>query len=343
MTLLPVKEEKSKMPSATLAIFKQYFPIFLVLIILIGIGMALSFDTFFSVKNFTNVLRQASIVGIISVGMTFVIISGGIDLSVASNMILASVLAAQFLRHYGNIPAILIALAASTLFGFINGFLIVQFGIAPFVTTLGMMGIGVGLALIYAHANIIIAYTDFFQWLCGGYVFKIIPIPVIVFIVVVIVGLIIEKNTVLGRYIYAIGGNEEAAKLSAINVKKYKLIIYTMCGFLCGLAAIILLARMGSASNEIGKGAELEAIAAVVIGGTSIMGGTGSVGGSVIGIIIMQVVANLLNLLNVPSYTQQAVKGLIIILAIIIYKKQGEIKLGKRRIKQVKEKSQEKP
>lgn len=331
MRSIRLKEEKTRAPIVMPGMVKQYFGILIVLIILIGIGMALSYDRFFTVKNFTNVLRQASIVGIIAAGQTFVIISGGIDLSVASNMILASVFAANFLNDYGNVYAILIAISVATVFGFVNGFLIVQFDIPPFVTTLGMMGVGIGVALIYTHANIIVAYTDFFSQLGGGYVFGVIPIPVVIFIIVFILGFVIEKSTVFGRYIYAIGGNEEAAKLAAINTNKYKLLIYTICGFCCGLAAVLLLARMGSASNEIGQGAELDSIAAVVIGGTSIAGGVGSIGGTAIGILIMQFVGNLLNILNVPSYAQQAFKGAIIILAIIIYREQSIIRFRRKR------------
>jgi len=322
MSQKQVALDEPKAPNVAMAVFKQYFGIILVLRVLLIIGAILSFHVFFTWSNFSNVLRQASIVGILAVGETFVILTGNLDISVGSNMILSSIVAATFLKHYGNMPAIIIALVVGTVFGMVNAFLIVRFELPSFITTLGMMSVGTGVGLIYSNANFITAYTPFFSWLGGGYVFGAIPIPVVVFAVIVVIALIIEKRTVFGRYIYAIGGNEEAANLSAINTRKIKFIVFTLSGFLSGLAAIVLLARMGSASSETGTGSEMDAIAAVVIGGTSMAGGIGSVGGSVVGIIILQIVDNLLNLLNVPSFTQDAFKGAIIIISIIIYQTQ---------------------
>lgn len=323
-------EQKKSIKLANIkGILKPYYGILLVFAILVFIGACLSFNTFFTYNNFSNIFRQASIIGIIVIGQTFVIIMGGIDLSVGSNMILCSIVAASVLSKYGNVAAVVVALLIGLTFGLVNGLLITKFKIQPFITTLGTMSIGMGLALIYSNAQVIIAYTDFFTWIGAGYLFNVIPIPVVIFIIVIIIGLLIEKNTIIGRYMYAIGGNEEAAKLSAIKTDKIKIILYALTGLLCGLAAIVLLGRMGSASSEIGKGSELIAIAAVVIGGTKMSGGEGSVGGSVIGILVLQIVNNLLNILNVPSYMQQAFQGLIIIVAIIIYQKQSEIKLRK--------------
>lgn len=327
-----IKQNNSRKPAkikGILGMLKPYYGILFVFVILVFIGACLSPNTFFTYSNFSNIFRQASIIGIIVIGQTFIIITGGIDLSVGSNMILCSVVSASILSKYGNVAAVVVALLVGLTFGLINGLLITKFKIQPFITTLGTMSIGMGLALIYSNAQVIIAYTDFFSWIGAGYLFNVIPIPVVIFIVVIVIGLLIEKDTIIGRYMYAIGGNEEAARLSAIKTDKIKVILYSFDGLLCGLAAIVLLGRMGSASSEIGKGSELIAIAAVVIGGTKMAGGEGSVGGSVIGILVLQIVNNLLNILNVPSYMQQAFQGLIIIVAIIIYQKQSEIKLRK--------------
>ena len=317
------KENTLMARNAGAAVWKQYQGIVVVLIIMIAAGGVLSFDTFLTWSNFSNVLRQASIVGIMAVGMTFVIISGGIDLSVGSNMILCSVFAAKFFLAYGDVAMILIALAIGIAFGFVNGIFITKFKLPPFILTLGMMCVGKGLTLIYTNAKIITGYDDFTKTLGSGYVADFLPIPVIVFIAVGIIGLILEKKTIFGRYSYAIGGNEEASRLSAINVDKYKILFYVFCGLLCGVAAIVSFCRMGSASAEIGEGSEMDVIAAVVIGGTSMSGGIGSVGGSMIGAIILQLATNILNMLGVPSYAQQAFKGAIIIAAIIIYQQQA--------------------
>lgn len=307
------------------AVLKQYQGILIVLAVMIAAGAILSFDTFFTWSNFSNVLRQASIIGIMAVGMTFVIISGGIDLSVGSNMILSSVFAAKFFLAYGDVAMMLIALAIGTAFGFVNGLMITKFKLPPFILTLGMMSVGAGLTLIYTDAKIVTGYDAFTKTIGAGYIADFLPIPVVIFIAVGIIGLILEKNTLFGRYSYAIGGNEEAAKLSAININKYKILFYTFCGFLCGVAAIVMFSRMGSASAEIGKGSEMDVIAAVVIGGTAMSGGVGSVGGSMIGAIILQLATNILNMLGVPSYAQQAFKGAIIIAAIIIYQQQAKM------------------
>lgn len=310
---------------------KQYQGIIIVLAVMIAAGGILSFETFLTWSNFSNVLRQASIIGIMAVGMTFVIISGGIDLSVGSNMILSSVFAAKFFLAYGSVAMIFIAIAIGTVFGLVNGLFITKFKLPPFILTLGMMSVGAGLTLIYTDAKIVTGYDAFTKTIGAGYIADVLPVPVVIFLIVGIIGLILEKKTIFGRYSYAIGGNEEAAKLSAINVNKFKILYYTFCGFLCGIAAIVMFCRMGSASAEIGQGSEMDVIAAVVIGGTAMSGGVGSVGGSMIGVVILQLATNILNMLGVPSYAQQAFKGAIIIAAIIIYQQQAKIAEKKNR------------
>lgn len=303
--------------------FRQYSAIIIVLVALIVIGAILSYESFFNGVNFTNIIRQASILGIVAIGMTFVIIVGGIDLSAGSNLVLSSVTAAIIMTQTGNDAlAVIGALVVGLIYGLANGLLIIRFNIAPFIVTLAMSQIGMGIAMFITNSKLISAYDDFFSWLGEGYAFNFLPIPALIFIVAVIIGIIVEKKTVVGRYMYAIGGNEEATKLSGINVPKFKLIIYSFAGLLIGVAAVVQLARMGAASSEIGKGAEMDAIAAVVIGGTSIAGGVGSVIGSAIGILILKIMDNILNMMNVPSFSQMLFKGIILLVAIIIYQKQ---------------------
>ena len=295
---------------------KPLIGIILAFVVLIVIGSILS-PVLLTHQNILNVLRQASIIGVMSIGMTFVIISGGIDLSVAANMTLASVIAASFLNSHGNFAAIGVALLVGLIVGLINGLVINKFNV-PFIVTLGMMSVCHGLALTYTDARIIVAYSSFFNFLGRGFIGPL-PVPVVIFLAVFILALIFEKRTVWSRYIYALGGNEEAARLSAIKTSYYKVLVYCLTGLLCGVAGIIMLARLGSGDPTVGKGLELDAIAAVVIGGTSLFGGVGTVIGTLIGVLIMQTMNNLLNLLNVSSYAQHMVKGLIIVGAIMIH------------------------
>jgi ribose/xylose/arabinose/galactoside ABC-type transport system permease subunit len=303
--------------------FKQYSAILIVLIGLIVIGTVLSYQSFFTLTNFTNIIRQASIIGIVVIGATFILISGGIDLSVGSNLILSSCSAALVLTQTGNpLLAILLALAVGTAVGLLNGFLVMRFKIASFIVTLGIGQISLGLAMFITGNKIISISDKVFSGIGSSYIFGFLPMPAFICILVVIAGILIEKKSTLGRYIYAIGGNEEASKLSGIDVNKFKVIVFSMGGLFIGLAAVVQLGRMSAASNQIGTGAELEAISAAVIGGTAITGGYGSVIGSIVGVVILQILNNILNMMNVPSYSQLLLKGIILIGAIIIYQKQ---------------------
>lgn len=303
--------------------FKQYSAILIVLIGLIIIGTILSYQNFFTVTNFTNIIRQASIIGIVVIGATFILITGGIDLSAGSNLILSSCSAALVLTQTGNeFLAIIAALAVGTAVGLLNGFLVIRFKIAPFIVTLGIGQISLGMAMFITGNKIISISDKVFSFIGSSYIFGFLPMPAFICIAVVIVGILIEKKSTLGRYMFAIGGNEEASKLSGIDVNKFKAIVYGLAGLLIGLAAVVQLARMSAASNQIGTGAELEAISAAVIGGTAITGGYGSVIGSIVGVVILQILNNILNMMNVPSYSQLLLKGIILIVAIIIYQKQ---------------------
>ncbi len=273
---------------------------------------------FLTVSNLLNVTQQTAINAIIAVGMTFVIITVGIDLSVGSIMAFSGVVLASALNAGLPIPlAIFIGLGVGLLCGLVNGLLITYGNLPPFISTLGMMSVARGAALLYTQGRPISGFTGSFRFLAVGEILSV-PVPVIIMIVVYLIAHILLTRTKLGRYTYAIGGNEEAALLSGINVKLYKSIVYGLSGLLSGLAAIILTARLNSAQPIAGIMYELDAIAATVIGGTSLMGGEGRIVGTLIGALIMGVLRNGLNLLGVSSFIQQTVIGAVIIIAVLV-------------------------
>jgi ribose/xylose/arabinose/galactoside ABC-type transport system permease subunit len=273
---------------------------------------------FLTVSNLLNVAQQTSINAIIAVGMTFVIITAGIDLSVGSIVAFSGVVLASVLRTAVPLPlALVIGLSVGALCGLVNGILITYGKLPPFISTLGMMSVARGAALLYTSGRPISGFEPSFRYLATGEILYI-PVPVIIMILVYLVAHIVLTRTKLGRYTYAIGGNEEAALLSGVNVKLYKTMVYGISGMLSGLAAIILTARLNSAQPIAGMMYELDAIAATVIGGTSLMGGQGRVVGTLIGALIMGVLRNGLNLLGVSSFVQQTVIGSVIILAVLM-------------------------
>ena len=273
---------------------------------------------FLTVSNLLNVAQQTSINAIIAVGMTFVIIAAGIDLSVGSIMAFSGVVLASALEAGLPLPvALLISLAIGMACGLLNGLFITYGKLPPFIATLGMMSVARGAALLYTQGRPISGFGEDFRSFATGEILGI-PAPVIIMIFVYIIAHFILNRTKLGRYTYAIGGNEEAALLSGISVKFFKTMIYGLCGMLSGLAAIILTARLNSAQPIAGIMYELDAIAATVIGGTSLMGGEGRIVGTLIGALIMGVLRNGLNLLGISSFVQQIVIGSVIIIAVLI-------------------------
>ena len=275
-------------------------------------------DRFLTVRNLINVTRQISINAIIAVGMTFVILTSGIDLSVGSVMAFSGTIMAAAMADWGLNPilAILIGLSIGALFGLINGSLISFAKMPPIIVTLAMMEVPRGLALLYTGGYPLSGLPRSFSFLGRGYLFNIIPVPVLVMIGVYAVAYVLLNHLPLGRYIYAIGGNEEAVRLSGIKVSKYKIIAYVVSGITAATSGIILTSRLMSGQPMAGTGFELDAIAAVVLGGTDINGGRGSIIGTIIGALIMGVLSNGLNLLGVSPYVQRVFKGLIIIVAI---------------------------
>ncbi|MBP2625769.1 MAG: ribose transporter permease [Firmicutes bacterium] len=290
-------------------------------LILLGIALTLLSDRFLTINNLLNVTRQVSINAIISVGMTLVILTGGIDLSVGSIIALAgSITAGLLVSGQSILPAILTGMVVGGVLGLMNGLLITRAGIPPFIATLGTMTVARGLTLVYTDGRPITGMEEGFRFLGGGYISGI-PVPVIVMVFIFVSAYIMLKKTRLGRYIYAIGGNEEAARLSGINTKKILLSVYILAGLLAGFSGIIMASRLNSAQPTAGVGFELDAIAAVVLGGTSLSGGVGTIGGTLIGALIIGILDNGLNLLNVSSFYQQIAKGLVILLAVFLDKK----------------------
>ncbi|MEJ7766558.1 MAG: ribose ABC transporter permease [Chitinophagaceae bacterium] len=291
---------------------------FLLLVVVISIIS----PSFFKLSNIINILRQISVNGILAVGITFVIISRGIDLSVGSILALAAVVATSF-AHPGEYPVfvpVLAALIVGICLGTVNGYLIAKKKLAPFIVTLGMMTIARGMSLVYTDGRPIINLSDGYNEIGGGYLFGI-PIPVVVFLAVLLFGVFILNYTRFGRYIYAVGGNELALKVSGVDSSRVIISVYAISGALAGLAGVVLSSRVMSGSPSMGQGSELDAIAAVVIGGTSLSGGVGSIAGTIVGALIIGVMNNGLDLLNVSSYWQLIVKGLIIVLAVLLDKK----------------------
>jgi ribose transport system permease protein len=288
---------------------------------LLCIVLSVLSDSFLTVDNWLNILRQVSINALIAFGMTFVILTGGIDLSVGSVLALSSAITAGMMASGTNgVTAIIIGLLAGFFMGAINGIVITKGRVAPFIATLATMTMFRGLTLVYTDGRPITGFAAddiLFQMMGRGY-FLGIPVPVVFMIVVYAALYFVLKKTTFGRHTYAIGGNEEASRLSGIRVDRLKVWIYSLTGGLSALAGIILTSRLNSAQPTAGTAYELDAIAAVVLGGTSLSGGRGWIFGTLVGALIIGVLNNGLNLLNVSSFYQQVIKGLVILLAVLL-------------------------
>jgi ribose transport system permease protein len=273
---------------------------------------------FLTVSNLLNIAQQTSINAIVAAGMTFVIVSGGIDLSVGSIVALAGVVLGVLLQS-GQPPLMAIAgaIAVGTGCGLLNGVIISLGGLPPFIATLGMMSVARGAALVFTEGRPVSGFDEGFRWMATGTV-GFVPAPVVVMLAVYAAAYIVLTRTTFGRYVYAIGGNEEATRLSGVAVRFHKTAIYGVSGALSAVAAIVLTARLNSAQPIAGMMYELDAIAAVVIGGTSLTGGSGSLIGTLIGALIMGVLRNGLNLLGVSSFLQQIVIGGVIVGAVLV-------------------------
>lgn len=289
-------------------------------LILIIILLSFLSENFFTLNNILNLLRQISINALIAFGMTFVILTAGIDLSVGSMLALGSALTAGMITSgMDPILAIFLGLLLGLLLGAMNGIIITKGKVAPFIATLATMTIFRGATLVYTEGKPITGLSDStaFEMIGKGYFFWI-PVPVIIMIIVFVILFFLLNNTVFGKRVYAVGGNEEAATLSGVKTDNVKIWVYALTGMLSVLAGIILMSRLNSAQPTAGTMYELDAIAAVVIGGTSLMGGRGRITGTLIGCLIIGVISNGLNLLNVSSFYQQIVKGAVILFAVML-------------------------
>ncbi|NIZ19648.1 ribose ABC transporter permease [Entomospira culicis] len=299
---------------------KRYQTVF-ALVLLVMVASLLS-DNFLTINNMMNMLRQSSINAIIAFGMTLVILSGGIDLSVGSILAISSALAmSSLVAGQGGGVAMFIALVAGTLMGMSTGLLIAKAKLQPFIVTLIMMNLLRGATLVFTDGKpITLDFTrvDAFYNFIGNGKLGIIPMPVVVMLLVFGLTYYLLYHTKLGRYIYAVGGNEQVAHLSGINVVRVKVIIYGYMGFLAALAGVILSSRLLSAQPTAGANYELDAIASVVVGGTSLAGGVGGIGSTLMGALLIGVLNNALNLLQVSSYYQMIVKALVILVAVLL-------------------------
>jgi len=303
---------------AALQFLIKYNTIFI--FVLLVLFSALISDVFFTSANLSNLLKQVSGIGIVSIGMLIVILSGGIDLSVGSLVALLAVAFAILVNIFALPLAILMTVAIGFGLGSISGYLVAYQKIAPFVATLALMTIARGLGFIYSKGSPVTFETygglymsDFANNSTLG-----IPNIAIVFFILVILAMVMLRYNVFGRVIISIGSNEEASRLSGINVNKYQFLVYAISGALTAIAAIVVASRTNLGSPNMGMAWELDAIAAVVIGGASLNGGRGTAINTLMGVLILGLIGNILNLLNVPSYPQQVVKGVIIIFAVLL-------------------------
>lgn len=287
-------------------------------LIIMVMFFSLTSQYFFSVTNFITIALQTAVVGIIAIGMTFVIITGGIDLSVGSIVAFSGVITGMALKTgMPMVIAIIIGLLTGTLCGLINGVLISKANLPPFISTLGLMMMGRGLVLAITNGIPVSGLSDSYAGISGGSVMGI-PNPVIFLIILAVIFSFILKKTIIGKYTYAVGSNEDASKLSGINVSKVKCFVYGVSGLLSAVSGIILSSRLISAQPTEGMGYEMDAIAAVVIGGASLMGGTGTIIGTILGAFIMSILRNGLNMLNVSGFWQQFAVGAVVLIAVYI-------------------------
>jgi ribose transport system permease protein len=303
----------------------------LIALVILCLVISLMSDKFLTATNGWNVMRQISVNVCISVGMTLVVLTAGIDLSVGSVLALCGAIAASLLKNGIEIPssnlfigftilgASVAGLLVGTSLGWFNGWVITRFKVPPFVATLAMLTIGRGLTMLWTKGFPISNLGQGFVGIGTGW-FLGIPLPVWISGLIVFIAVLMTNKTKLGRYIYAIGGNENAAALSGINIKKVKIAVYSIAGLLAAVGGLLVTSRLDAAQPNAGTGYELDSIAAVVIGGTSLSGGRGTIMGTVLGAIIIGVLNNGLVLLNISPFWQQVVKGLVILVAVIIDK-----------------------
>lgn len=298
----------------------------LIALLAISAGLALVRPNFLTLANLVNLIRQISINGILAVGVTYVLLTGGVDLSLGSLVALTGVVAAHF-AHPGQasvVAPVLVGVALGAACGAASGAVVTRGRVAPFVVTLGMMTVARGLALVLSGGRPVSNLSREFTRMGSGDIAGL-PFPALILAVVAAGSHLVLQKMRLGRYIYAVGGNEHAARASGIDASAIKLFAYTVCGALAGLAGVVLASRITTGQPNAGIGYELDAIAAAVIGGTSLAGGVGGVGGAILGALLMGLINNGLDLLNVSSYYQQILKGMMIVGAVLLDRRQREV------------------
>ena len=288
-----------------------------VFLLLMIVFFSVMSGNFLTMRNLLNVVKQVSIYGIASVGMTYVILLGGIDLATGSIISFINILAAYLMVNMGWNPilAVICSLVASTVIGFLNGLIIAEIKMPALIVTFASQTIFAGIAYIICNGTPISRFPESFLVIGQGYVGPI-PVPVIIMIICFAVGAFILVKTYFGRYFYALGGNEEAAELSGIHVKKVKCLVYSLSGLFAGIAGLVMLARANTGQPNAGVGYEFDVITCVVLGGVSVNGGSGKISNVIAGVLIIGVLSNGMVLLNISSYMQMVIKGIILLLAV---------------------------
>jgi ribose/xylose/arabinose/galactoside ABC-type transport system permease subunit len=309
-------DNKKSFHAILINLFKKYAIFF----VLIGIMALFTIMTpyFLTLTNLTNVFVQQSYVIIAAVGLSFVMISGGMDLSIGYQMSLVGVSTAAFMK-WGGLPvslSIALGLMIGIILGLFNGVAAIKLKVHPLIVTLGTMTVFQGTSYIVSRQSVILNLDPKFKFLGQGYLFEFLPVSVVIMIIVVLIASFILNKTYFGRYIYAMGGNEEAAHLAGINTTKVKLLVFALCGFFVAISAMVLFARSGSAASSTGPGTEFTCMTAAVLGGISFKGGEGKMWGLVTGVLILGVLSNGMQLIGMGTYAQYIIKGLVLLAAV---------------------------
>lgn len=297
------------------SILKKNVP-FLILIILVILFSFLA-PNFMTFGNLRTLIRQISFAGISAVGLMFVMISGGIDLSIGSQIVFSNVLLAIMMADWKLQPgvAIPLILLVGTGLGAINGILCIKLNIHPLIITLGTSAIFKGMGYIINQSRNIMGFPDSFRWFGQGYAWGI-PVPVLVMVIVALIGAFILTKTYFGRQIFALGGNEEAARLAGVNIKRMKVLLFMICGFVSSITTVLLLSRVFAGQTITGQGLEFDCLTAALLGGVSFKGGEGSVFGLMVGMLIIGVLNNAMQLATFPDFSQTVVKGAVLLIAV---------------------------
>lgn len=327
-----MNQNKNRTTNPIVGIVKNNVGILSVLVLLCVI-VSIATSKFLKPNNLISVLRQISINAYIALGMTLIIILGHIDLSVGAIVAMSGTLTVGFIVTQGlPIPvAILLGILLGMAAGLISGMIVTYFRVPAFIITMAMMNVCSGVAYVYSGGQATRINDDFFSAIGTGYLFNTIPLPVVYMIILIIVISFLLGKTKFGTYIYAIGGNREAARLSGVPIKKVEIAVFTISGVLSAFAGLVLCSRMYSGQPSVGSGYELDAIAACVLGGTSMSGGKGRISGTIFGAMVIGIISNGLNLIGVSSYWQLIVKGLIIACAVLLDSQKGKISLLKKK------------